>query len=579
MKWSIVVPTRLRAAMLRTSLQALCQQSTPDFEVVVVCDGPDPATTQLSREFTAAFAVRWIFLPQNLGLSAARNAGAEAAAGALLLFLDDDVVAHPDLLRHHEDAHARVPGEKKLVFGRTLERRQLAFQSNTDRFMQVSWEKFLEKAFPQDGTADTECIGERAESTVFFGLNCSMGRQHFLDEGGFDSRLRSDEETELGFRLYRRGYLFSYAPLALIEHLNSKDMTSYYPQCWARSGENDIYRVRALGQRGAQNYQIAAMRHGPLRQRWGARVSWVSPALLLKTAAMAQAITDLTNSYWAFAVWARARRLGEYWRAVKGTGVTLRQLHELSGPAVRILAFHSLSQPRVDDEAHYYMSGPKFRQVLGLARKLGYSIAHPDDFLKAQLCDGQLILTFDDAYDDLHSELLPVMQTQGVAPVVFVVAGELGGSNVWDQRRGLRARSLLTVDQLKELHRHGAVIGAHSMNHPSLPGLPYADIVTEVRDSKHRLEDVFGCSVDWFAYPFGHVDRRVRAAVAQAGYKAAVTTAPGLNTWQDPLALRRIEIHSKDTALDIMGKLAIGKDVRRGVKNQLRSRWARLTDA
>jgi peptidoglycan/xylan/chitin deacetylase (PgdA/CDA1 family) len=84
-----------------------------------------------------------------------------------------------------------------------------------------------------------------------------------------------------------------------------------------------------------------------------------------------------------------------------------------------------------------------------------------------------------------------------------------------------------------------------------------------------RLEDLLGARVDWFAYPYGEVDRRVRAAVAEAGYAAAVTTRPGLNGWQDPLALKRLELSDLDTTLDFALKLAMGWSPLRSVMTRL----------
>jgi peptidoglycan/xylan/chitin deacetylase (PgdA/CDA1 family) len=479
-------------------------------------------------------------------------------------------------LRHHDTQHASTADEKLVVFGRTVERRQLPPQSSTDRYMQTSWERLLANSFPQGKLPDTECIGAEAENMVFFGLNCSMSRDLFLQEGGFDAQLRSDEETEMGCRLYRRGYLFAYVEKAEIAHLNSKNLAEYYPACWARSGLNDLYRARSLDQRCAQNAQLAARRHGTLRERCVTALVWLSPRLVLKAAALAQGITDTTNSYLSFALWARARRLGEYWNAVKSAGVTRRELDQLAGPAARVLMFHSVSMPQSEAEAKFYLPGPQFRQVLATAAALGYVVAHPDDLVAATLPAKSVILTFDDAYDDLYTDLLPIMMVQRLAPLIFVVAGRIGGKNDWDQKQGLRARALLTVEQLREMQKWGAVIGSHSMTHASLPTLSAEELRREVRDSKHRLEDTFGCAVDWFAYPFGHTNRKVRAAVAEAGFKAAVTTAPGLNGWQDRLVLHRIDINSNDSLLDVAGKLLTGKDIRGGIRNRVRRRWAAL---
>jgi hypothetical protein len=62
------------------------------------------------------------------------------------------------------------------------------------------------------------------------------------------------------------------------------------------------------------------------------------------------------------------------------------------------------------------------------------------------------------------------------------------------------------------------------------------------------------------------VDMRVRAAVARAGYQVAVTTEEGLNGWQDPLALKRVNICDIDSLLEFQLKVATGKDYRQRSK-------------
>jgi peptidoglycan/xylan/chitin deacetylase (PgdA/CDA1 family) len=89
--------------------------------------------------------------------------------------------------------------------------------------------------------------------------------------------------------------------------------------------------------------------------------------------------------------------------------------------------------------------------------------------------------------------------------------------------------------------------GSHTLTHPSLPDLDDRQLRREVADSKHQLEDLLGEEVNTFAYPFGYLNRRVRAAVVEAGYKLAFTTVPGMNHWQDPYAIRRTEFNEVDS--------------------------------
>lgn len=579
MKWSIVIPTFRRAKSLRRTLASLHGQSVRNFEVIVVCDGEDPETRAVSKDYVFPGSIRWIFHACNLGLSAARNTGAKAAGGEFLLFLDDDVIACAELLQHHAAEHLACPSwPNLLVFGRIVEQRELPFFSKTDYLIQMGRQRYLECVHPEDGLPDTMSVGAKAETTACFGLNCSIRKTAFLEAGGFDERLRTDEEMELGYRLYLKGFLRRYAQNAKINHFGGKDLSQYNPHCWASSGRNDLYRVDVLGQRCAQTAQLALMRHGAFVQRAIHRSIWQCPHLFLALAAGLENLTDSTGSKFSFALWARLRRIAEYWNAVKETGISYRELHQLAGPLGRILVFHSISVPQNDREARYYVSPDRFHRFISSMRALRYEFADPLDWISGQICNRSVLLTFDDAYDDLYTELLPLVQSSRCRPIVFLVTEQLGGSNSWDKNKGLRSRSLLTLSQIREMQKYGVVFGAHSLSHPFLTTLSDSSLRREVRDSRAHLEDILGVEVEWFAYPHGDVDLRVRAAVAEAGYKAAVTTHEGFSSWQDPLALNRIEPNDFVTLFNFLVTLSTGRDLQNGIKRRLRRTLRRIAD-
>jgi glycosyltransferase involved in cell wall biosynthesis len=86
---SAVIPTRHRPGSLLQAVESALAQTYPIMEVVVVIDGPDPATESMLRAF-AHPRVRVIALPAPVGGSDARNAGVQAARGEWIAFLDDD---------------------------------------------------------------------------------------------------------------------------------------------------------------------------------------------------------------------------------------------------------------------------------------------------------------------------------------------------------------------------------------------------------------------------------------------------------------------------------------------------------
>src|SRR5277367_6404413 len=92
--FSIVIPVYNDWISLEQCLQSLARQSrTPDsefsFEVIVVDDGSAEAAPQTICASNYSYPIKVIEQP-HAGIPAARNRGAEASAGSVLLFVDAD---------------------------------------------------------------------------------------------------------------------------------------------------------------------------------------------------------------------------------------------------------------------------------------------------------------------------------------------------------------------------------------------------------------------------------------------------------------------------------------------------------
>lgn len=87
----------------------------------------------------------------------------------------------------------------------------------------------------------------------------------------------------------------------------------------------------------------------------------------------------------------------------------------------------------------------------------------------------------------------------------------------------------------------GFAIGSHTVRHPQdLKLLSDPTLEEELMTSKTTLEEVLGTSIDWFCYPRGRYNQRVKDVVKKAGYKYARTTHVGSITKiddQDPLEI------------------------------------------
>jgi glycosyltransferase involved in cell wall biosynthesis len=90
-KISIIIPNYNNAKYLPSCLKSVLLQTLKDIEVIVI----DDCSTDNSAEFIEHFAsrdsrIKFIKMPQNSGVGAARNAGLNEASGEFVMFLDSD---------------------------------------------------------------------------------------------------------------------------------------------------------------------------------------------------------------------------------------------------------------------------------------------------------------------------------------------------------------------------------------------------------------------------------------------------------------------------------------------------------
>jgi GT2 family glycosyltransferase len=204
---SIIIPTHNRREQLRRGLEALARQTIDlqEFEVVVVADGCTDGTLEMLGDYRPGYALQAVSLPGQ-GPAAARNAGAAAARGTLLVFLDDDIVAEAGFVAAHLQAQ-RDSGEK-VVIGYLPP--VLTTQSG---FFRTALHNWWETMFDR-----MRRPGHRFSYRDLLSGNFSLPAGLFARLGGFNTDLRCHEDYEFGMRLVQSGVLFFFAPQALGYH-------------------------------------------------------------------------------------------------------------------------------------------------------------------------------------------------------------------------------------------------------------------------------------------------------------------------------------------------------------------------
>jgi peptidoglycan/xylan/chitin deacetylase (PgdA/CDA1 family) len=238
----------------------------------------------------------------------------------------------------------------------------------------------------------------------------------------------------------------------------------------------------------------------------------------------------------------------------------LRTQGRPEGVGLRILFYHRVS----DDRDELAVSPRSFRRQMDYLASQSYEVV---DVLEAvALLDRGTAssktvgLSFDDGFLDVAEQALPILQERGFRATVFVATAVVAGWARFDWYH--RQPPVLGWGEIVELDREGTLrFEAHSLTHPNLPALRAEAAREEIVGSKAALEARLDRPVHVFAYPSGLYGVRERGLVAAAGFRAAVTCEPGLNTrGTDPLALRRRQVDSRDSLLDFLAKVGGGHD-------------------
>ena len=226
---SVIVPTHNRCAGRLRTLDALSRQTlAPDrFEVIVAMDAVSDGTAAALAARNWPFALTAV-VPEGRGAAAARNAGAARAAGARLVFLDDDIVADPGFLAAHLAA-AATAGRDAVVIGQSA---PVAGHPGWFGQAVAGWwrDQFRAMVAP----------GHRFSYHDVMSGNLSVRRDTFAGLGGFDTALRCREDFELGYRMVKADLHLCHAPDARGLHHDASDPA------------RNLLRARAEGHADAQ---------------------------------------------------------------------------------------------------------------------------------------------------------------------------------------------------------------------------------------------------------------------------------------------------------------------------------------
>ncbi len=211
---SIVIPTYNAAALVRRCVDLLFDQELGDTEIVVVDDGSVDATGALLEGLGDRLVA--VTQAENHGFASACNAGAAAASGELLVFLNNDTLPTPgwlDALVDEADAHpeAAVIGAKLLWPDNVVQHAGVVIT-------QGGLPHHIYSGFPAEHPAVNVSRPFQAVTAA-----CMLVRREAFEHvGGFDEAYRNGyEDIDLCLRLGAAGHEIRYCHEAVVYHLES----------------------------------------------------------------------------------------------------------------------------------------------------------------------------------------------------------------------------------------------------------------------------------------------------------------------------------------------------------------------
>jgi len=165
-----------------------------------------------------------------------------------------------------------------------------------------------------------------------------------------------------------------------------------------------------------------------------------------------------------------------------------------------------------------------FKKVLTYLKDAGYQTVPLASLLDpaAALPGKPVVITFDDSYESLYDNALPVLREFGFSATIFVVTGYVGELNHWDVNLGWIHFRHLSWSQLKAFRDASFEIESHTVHHPDLTRISDSRLESEMADSKKSIEDRTGTRVRFISFPFGRYNARVLDLMRKCGYERGV---------------------------------------------------------
>jgi peptidoglycan/xylan/chitin deacetylase (PgdA/CDA1 family) len=251
---------------------------------------------------------------------------------------------------------------------------------------------------------------------------------------------------------------------------------------------------------------------------------------------------------------------------LRHTSSTVRSY--LSG-SIPILMYHSISDAVDSDGTPYYRTvttPARFAEQMRFLSCNGWrgvclreGIEEIKKTVPSKTREKLVVLTFDDGFRDFYCNAVPVLEAFSFNATMYLPTGLIVQDGL---RCGFNGSDCLTWSEVRELYSAGVEFGSHTVSHPKLIELPWAEVESEILHSKDEIEQQLGSRVRSFAYPYAFPShdrgfaQNLCESLSAAGYDNCVTTVVGRSLRTEaPFFLKRLPVNDSDDPALLTAKL------------------------
>ena len=243
--------------------------------------------------------------------------------------------------------------------------------------------------------------------------------------------------------------------------------------------------------------------------------------------------------------------------------------------SVAVLLYHHVGPEREPRCRGLTVSPEAFARHISTLSAMGYTAITPDDWVAyvhgaREVPERCVMITFDDAYQDLIEHALPCVERKSFPVTVFVPTALIGKSIQCSPRESDASLPLMTAAEIAEWTSRGVIFGAHSRSHIDLTSCPVSVARAEIEGSQADLSHITHGRIGAFAYPYGKLNDEVEEMVDKC-FDIAFTTIEGINDASTPLTeMKRTMVQHGDTIVDVLLRARYGRSVLQSVRSAIR---------